>query len=230
MRYPVKTPWLIKKLFSSLCWNVETSEKILYLTFDDGPHPSVTSFVLDELRKYQAKATFFCIGKNVAAYPDVYKKILDEGHAVGNHTYHHLNGWKTKNKTYLEDVKKASGLIDSSLFRPPYGRIKISQFKRLSEYMNKLRIKVVMWDVLSGDFDLGISPEHCALNVLQYAKPGSIVVFHDSSKASPRIKYALPQTLKFFHEKGFRFHSLQDSVNEPATDQVNLKVLEESLK
>lgn len=208
MRYFVKTPWLLKKIFSSYCWSIDTSEKILYLTFDDGPHPTVTSFVLDELKKHKASATFFCIGKNVAAFPDVYKRILEEGHTVGNHTHNHLNGWKTKNQVYLEDISKASGYIDSSLFRPPYGRIKLSQSNRLSLFMKKQNTKVVMWDVLSGDFDLSISPEYCAENVLRTSKPGSIIVFHDSSKAFPRIKYALPKTLQFFGERGYRFQSV----------------------
>lgn len=208
MRYFVKTPWLLKKIFSSYCWSIDTSEKILYLTFDDGPHPTVTSFVLDELKKHKASATFFCIGKNVAAFPDVYKRILEEGHTVGNHTHNHLNGWKTKNQVYLEDISKASGYIDSSLFRPPYGRIKLSQSNRLSLFMKKQNTKVVMWDVLSGDFDLSISPEYCAENVLRSSKPGSIIVFHDSSKAFPRIKYALPKTLQFFGERGYRFQTV----------------------
>lgn len=208
MRYFVKTPWLLKKIFSSYCWSVETNEKILYLTFDDGPHPTVTSFVLDELKKFRARATFFCIGKNVTAYPDVYKRILDDGHTVGNHTHNHLNGWKTKNHIYLDDIAKAAGYIDSSLFRPPYGRISFGQSKRLSSFMKKQNSKVVMWDVLSGDFDLSISPEYCAENVLQFSRPGSIVVFHDSGKAFPRIKYALPKALQFFSDKGFSFHSI----------------------
>lgn len=208
MRYFIKTPWLLKKILSSYCWSIDTSEKILYLTFDDGPHPTVTSFVLDELKKHNAIATFFCIGKNVVAFPNIYKRILEEGHAVGNHTHNHLNGWKTKNRDYLEDVNKASWFIDSSLFRPPYGRIRFSQSKRLSSFMKKPDTKIVMWDVLSGDFDLSISPEHCAENVLRCSKPGSIIVFHDSSKAFPRIKYALPETLKFFSKKGYQFHSL----------------------
>jgi peptidoglycan/xylan/chitin deacetylase (PgdA/CDA1 family) len=208
MRYFVKTPWLLKKIFSSYCWSIDTSEKILYLTFDDGPHPTVTSFVLDELKKHKATATFFCIGKNVVAFPDVYKRILEEGHAVGNHTHSHLNGWKTKNQVYLQDISKASGYIDSTLFRPPYGRISFSQSKRLSLFMKKPNTKVVMWDVLSGDFDLSISPEHCTENVLRSSRPGSIIVFHDSSKAFPRIKSALPETLKFFGEKGYRFLAL----------------------
>jgi peptidoglycan/xylan/chitin deacetylase (PgdA/CDA1 family) len=208
MKYFVKTPWLLKKIFSSYCWSIDTSEKILYLTFDDGPHPTVTSFVLDELKKHKATATFFCIGKNVAAFPDVYKRILEEGHAVGNHTHSHLNGWKTKNQVYLQDISKASGYIDSTLFRPPYGRISFSQSKRLSLFMKKPNTKVVMWDVLSGDFDLSISPEHCTENVLRSSRPGSIIVFHDSSKAFPRIKSALPETLKFFGENGYRFLAL----------------------
>lgn len=208
MRYFVKTPWLLKKVFSSFHWSINTGEKNLYLTFDDGPHPTVTSFVLEELRKYGAKATFFCLGKNVVAFPNVYKRILEEGHSVGNHTHNHLNGWKTKNRAYFEDIIKASRYIDSPLFRPPYGRIRPSQSKKLSSVLKKQNTKVVMWDVLSGDFDLNISPEYCAANVLRTSRPGSIIVFHDSSKAFPRVKYALPKTLQYFGEQGYSFRSL----------------------
>ena len=206
--YFKRTPWIAKFLFPAVLWKVENAVNEIYLTFDDGPHPAVTPFVLDELKKYGAIATFFCIGKNVAAYPDVYKRILEEGHKVGNHTHNHLNGWKTRSQVYLEDVSKASGYIDSALFRPPYGRIRFSQSKRLSSFMKKQNTKIVMWDVLSGDFDLSISPEHCAQNVLYSSKPGSIIVFHDSSKAFPRIKYALPETLKFFGKRGYRFQPM----------------------
>lgn len=196
------------KIFPSFHWRIKTGEKVLYLTFDDGPHPTVTPFVLDELMKYNAKATFFCLGKNVVVHPEIYKRILDEGHSVGNHTHNHLNGWKTRNRTYLEDIGRASDHIDSPLFRPPYGKISPLQSKRLSSYMRKQNTKVVMWDVLSGDFDLNISPEYCAWNVIRTSKAGSIIVFHDSGKAFPRIKYALPKTLQFFSEKGFRFQSV----------------------
>ena len=180
----------------------------MYLTFDDGPHPEVTPFVLDELKKYNAKATFFCIGKNVAAYPDTYKRILEEGHAVGNHTQHHLNGWKTKDAVYLDDVKEACKYIDSSLFRPPYGRITSFQAKHIKNAMKKEDAKIIMWDIISGDFDESISPEDCLENVILNGRNGSIIVYHDSEKAFKRLKLALPETLRFFEKRGMRFENL----------------------
>jgi peptidoglycan-N-acetylglucosamine deacetylase len=210
MRYFIKTPWLLKKMYSSYIWNIQTKEKILYLTFDDGPHPAATPFVLDELNKYQAKATFFCIGKNVLSGPAIYKRILDEGHAVGNHTQHHLNGWKTKDNVYLEDVAEAAKYIDSNLFRPPYGRIRTFQAKNIHHVIKNPGAKIIMWSVLSADFDPGVSKEECLQHVILNSTKGSIIVFHDSEKAFPRLEYALPAILKFFVEKGFRFESLRE--------------------
>ena len=211
MRYFVKTPWWLKKIYPSYIWNVQTKEKDVYLTFDDGPHDKATPFVLDELKKYKAKATFFCIGKNVAALPELYKRIIDEGHATGNHTYNHLNGWKTADITYLQDVADAAKLIHSSLFRPPYGRIKSFQAKNMAAAMKDRSARIIMWDVLSGDFDDGITNEQCLQNVVLNVRQGSIVVFHDSQKAFNHLTYSLPPTLKFLTESGYNIKCLLNS-------------------
>jgi peptidoglycan-N-acetylglucosamine deacetylase len=206
--YFVKTPWWLKKIYPGRTWDIETKEKIIYLTFDDGPHPVATPFVLDELKKYNAKATFFCIGKNVDTYPEIYQRILNEGHRAGNHTNNHLNGFKTDVDTYLADVGHAAKKINSGLFRPPYGRLRSSQAKKISEAMNDPSSKIVMWDILSGDFDTGISKERCLRNATNKVRNGSIVVFHDSEKAFPRLEYSLPRALLFFLQKGFQFDRL----------------------
>ena len=203
MFYLVKSPWLLKKFYSECTWNIKTDEKILYLTFDDGPHPQATTFVLDELKKYNAKATFFCIGKNVKEHFEIYKRILLERHRVGNHTYDHLNGWKTNDKKYLQNIEEAAKIIDSDLFRPPYG--KITKFQLKATRGEKLKLKTIMWDVLSGDFDTSTKPENCYLNVINNAKEGSIVVFHDSLKALSTLQYTLPKVLEYFSKKGFLF-------------------------
>ncbi len=205
--YLVKTPWWLRKLFSpNLTWKIPTERKEVFLTFDDGPHPAITPFVLNCLKQYDAKATFFCIGKNVKEFPEVYQQILDEGHATGNHTYNHLNGWKTGDAIYLKNTIMAREVINSTLFRPPYGRITKSQVKELSPVFN-----IVMWDVLSGDFDVNLSPQTCLNNIVANAAAGSIIVFHDSEKALPRLKYALPKTLNFFTEKGYAMHALKEA-------------------
>ena len=209
MRYFVKTPWWLKKIYRHRLWQVATKEKILYLTFDDGPHPVVTPFVLDELKKFNAKATFFCIGKNVVDYPVLYNSIIEEGHQVGNHTQHHLNGWKTNNETYFTDVALAAKYIQSNLFRPPYGRLKSMQSKGITDAMKNKLAKIIMWDVLSGDFDESLSKEQCLNNVLHHTTCGSIVVFHDSEKAFSRLQYTLPGTLDFFYSKGYIFKELE---------------------
>ncbi|MEO8854776.1 MAG: polysaccharide deacetylase family protein, partial [Ginsengibacter sp.] len=158
MMYLKKSPLLLKKLFPDRIWDIKTEEKILYFTFDDGPHPEATLFVLDELKKVNARATFFCIGKNVKENFLIYQKIIAEGHRVGNHTYHHLNGWKTPDRKYVDDIFEAKKIIDSNLFRPPYGRITNWQAKAISG--EKFQLKTIMWDVLSGDFDPCVSGEN----------------------------------------------------------------------
>lgn len=207
MFYTVKTPVWVKKLFKACIWNMPGIEKNIYLTFDDGPHPIITSFVLDELAKYNAKATFFCIGKNVAEHPVIYSRILNDGHAVGNHTFDHLNGWMTENIIYRANILKAGEYINSDLFRPPYGRITPAQLKNLAQYERPY--KVVMWSVLSGDFDVKLSGEQCSKNVLNNAENGSVVVFHDSEKANERLRYALPEVLDFFSKRGYAFKKIE---------------------
>jgi len=207
-KYFVKTPWWLKRIFSSYIWSVKTKEKIIYLSFDDGPHPVATPFVLDELKKYNAKATFFCIGKNVVAQPAIYRRILDEGHSVGNHTHNHVNGWKTKDEIYLQDVKEAGKFIDSRLFRPPYGRITSFQAKNISGVLNRNDVKIIMWDVVSADFDESLDGNDCVKNVILNAKNGSIVVCHDSEKALARLMILLPAVLNYFEKSGFRFERL----------------------
>src|SRR5690242_15977009 len=208
MFYLKKIPGFVVKLFKDRVWRIDTNEKLLYLTFDDGPHPKATSFVLDELKKINAKATFFCVGKNVKENFSLYERIIAEGHKVGNHTYSHLNGWKTDDKTYLNDIEKASKIIDSHLFRPPYGKITKFQLKAISG--KRLNLTTIMWDVLSGDFDPSIDGENCYLNVVNNAKPGSIIVLHDSAKAFATLQYALPKVLEYFSGKGFKFRVLPD--------------------
>jgi peptidoglycan-N-acetylglucosamine deacetylase len=208
MFYVVKTPWWIRKIYPSYIWRMKVTEKLLYLTFDDGPHPVATPFVLKQLREHDATATFFCLGKNVVEHPSIYKEIINEGHSVGNHTYNHVNGWKSGNDVFLKDVAEASRYIESDLFRPPYGRITSFQAKNLSPVMRGKKPKVIMWDVLSGDFDIHKKPEQCASDVIMKSTRGSIIVFHDSEKAFPRLEYALPKVLKHFREKGYQFRGL----------------------
>ncbi len=206
--YLVRTPWILKKVYSSYFWNINTQDKIIYLTFDDGPHPTITNFVLDTLKFYNAKATFFCIGKNVELYPSTYSKIIEQGHSVGNHTQNHLNGWKTLDENYLNNIEEAAKKIDSKLFRPPYGRITRFQANLLME----AKYNIIMWDVLSGDFDISLSKEKCSEDVILATQPGSIVVFHDSEKAMPRLEYALPKMLNFFNNKGYKFDAINTSL------------------
>ena len=206
MFYLVKTPWWLKMLYPGCTWQMPAGEKKLYLSFDDGPHPVATPFVLKELKKYRAKATFFCIGKNVLEQPAIYRQIIEEGHQVGNHTFNHLNGWKTADGSYLENVSKAKKYIDSNLFRPPYGRATKFQLRLIGSGQQLLP---VMWTVLSGDFDPGLTKEKCLSNVLRHSGDGSIIVCHDSEKAFDKLQYVLPEVLEFFSEKGFSFHKIQ---------------------
>ncbi len=199
--YLVKTPWLLKTLYPKLVWNVNHNTRCIYLTFDDGPIPIVTPFVLNILKQYNAKATFFCIGDNVRKHPNIFEQIKNGGHAIGNHTYNHLNGWKTDDKTYLDNFLQADKLLDTKLFRPPYGRIKRSQIKLLQEA--KPGLKIIMWSVLSADFDINAKPEKCLDNVLNNTENGDIVLFHDSLKAKERMEYALPRALEIWSKEGY---------------------------
>ncbi|MEO6347242.1 MAG: polysaccharide deacetylase family protein [Aquaticitalea sp.] len=211
---PVKTPWLVKKLFSNYVWSIPTKEKVLYLTFDDGPTPDITEWTLDILKKFNSKATFFCIGNNIEKHPDIFKRIQVEGHSVGNHTYAHVRGWKTKTNDYIDEVLRTQMVMGNpiqnsefriqNLFRPPYGQITSKQGKILC----KLGYNIIMWDILAFDWMDSISNEKCTQNVISKATSGSIIVFHDSIKASERMQYALPKVLEYFSEKGFVFRSI----------------------
>jgi peptidoglycan-N-acetylglucosamine deacetylase len=205
-RYLVKTPWWLRKLYPGCVWNIPSKENALFLTFDDGPHPTITPFVLDQLKKYNAKATFFCIGENVTRYPDIFQRIIDEGHAVGNHTHRHMNGWKTKNAPYIDDINKARQYIPGNLFRPPYGRIKHSQIKSLQKSNDKLII--VMWNILPGDWDNSVYPRQCLERITDKASSGDIIVFHDSEKAWKRMSYCLPRVLEYFAEIEYSFRKI----------------------
>jgi peptidoglycan/xylan/chitin deacetylase (PgdA/CDA1 family) len=207
MFYLVKTPGWLKRIYRDCIWQIPTKEKIIYLTFDDGPHPVATSFVLEQLKAYNASATFFCIGKNVVEYPEVYQQVINDHHAVGNHTYHHLNGWKTKDDKYMEDIEMAKKYIDSNLFRPPYGKITKFQLKLLAK--EKFKLTAVLWTVLSGDFDQSISKERCLQNVIGNTGNGSIVVFHDSEKAYEKLQFTLPRILQYFSDKGYQFEKIK---------------------
>jgi peptidoglycan/xylan/chitin deacetylase (PgdA/CDA1 family) len=203
--YWIKTNALIKRIFPNYMWDVSNTENKIYLTFDDGPIPEITEWVLEELKKHNAKATFFCIGNNIEKYPDIFEKVIHEGHSTGNHTFNHLNGWKTSTKEYVENVKLCEPLISKSkIFRPPYGKIKTSQSKKLRQR----GYKIIMWDVLSADYDTSISPEKCLENVLKNVTSGSIIVFHDSVKAFPNLEYTLPRALNYWAAKGFVFEKL----------------------
>lgn len=220
--YLVKSPLLLKWFYSSLIWNKSRSEKIVYLTFDDGPIPNVTEFVLNTLKTYNAKATFFCIGDNILKHPTVFESVKNDGHAIGNHTFNHLKGWTTDDETYVNNTLKCQELTQTNLFRPPFGRIKKSQIRSLKSKVQSLKsssqnsrletddsvLDIIMWDVLSGDFDLNLSPEKCYQNVIKNTTNGSIIVFHDSLKAFERLEFALPKVLKYLSEKGYQFGTL----------------------
>jgi peptidoglycan/xylan/chitin deacetylase (PgdA/CDA1 family) len=194
--------WL-KRIYPDVIWDRNGTGKKLYLTFDDGPTPAVTNEILDLLDKFNAKATFFCLGRNVERHPEIYSEIIKRGHKTGNHTYSHLKGWETKNKEYFQDIELASQFIESNLFRPPYGRIKRAQIKFL-----KKKYSIVLWNVMSHDYEKLWSKERCLRAVLRYADEGSIIVFHDSEKAVEKVRFILPILLKTFSDKGFSFKKL----------------------
>jgi len=201
--YLTKTPEAVKPFAADLVWNFSRLEKTIYFTFDDGPTPGVTEAVLEILKDFRAKATFFCIGGNVKAHPGLYMRIQAEGHSVGNHTWNHMNGWKFSNYSYFRNILECAELIHSNLFRPPYGRITRPQVKTL-----KKRFSIVMWDVLSGDWKQDLHPEKCLLNVISNGRQGSVVVFHDSIKAEKNMLHALPRALKHYADMGYDFKAI----------------------
>ncbi|MGZ4037605.1 MAG: polysaccharide deacetylase family protein, partial [Bacteroidia bacterium] len=184
-------------------WSLKTTEPTLYLTFDDGPIPELTEWVLDTLKNYQIKATFFCVGENIQKHPDVYKRILAEGHSTGNHTYNHMKGFRHTASDYMENTEKCEALTGTRLFRPPYGQLRPSQYRALL----KAGYKIVMWDVISYDYET-ISPDTCFENVKSNAKGGSIILFHDNIKAEQKLKYALPATIEHFLKLNHNFAAL----------------------
>lgn len=205
MRYPVYWPRFLQELLLPKAWcHQTTAQPVLYLTFDDGPIPEVTPWVLEQLALYEAKATFFCVGANVQKHPAIYKQIVAAGHQVGNHTQQHRDGWKTSTKVYLKEVEEANKWIDSALFRPPYGHLTPWQ----SYHLRQKGYQLVYWEVLAGDFDPFISWEKCLQNVLNNSQAGSIVVLHDSQKAWPHLREVLPRVLKHYHQKGYQFKAL----------------------
>lgn len=208
--YLTKTPRFIQRIFKNYTWRFSLDKKELYLTFDDGPTPEITEWTLDILQQYNAKATFFCIGKNVVENPTIFERIISEGHTIGNHTHNHKNGYHTATKKYIKNTLLAEeqfqkfNLKNSKLFRPPYGKIKRKQAQKL----RSLGYKIIMWDVLSADFDTNINHKKCLQNVLNNTENGSIIVFHDSIKASDKIQYTLPKVLDFYSKKGFEFKAI----------------------
>jgi len=201
--YLIKTPQFIQNMFPHFTWRIPTNEKQIFLTFDDGPIPEVTPWVLEQLEKYNAKASFFCVGDNIRKYPEIFQQVKNAGHTIGNHTMNHLNGWATENLTYFHNIRQGASQAKTSLFRPPYGRVTPKQTQFLLRHY-----RIVMWDVLSGDFDTNISPDQVLKNVVQHAVPGSIVVFHDSIKSQERLEYALPKVLAHFSALGYTFDAL----------------------
>ena len=211
---PVTVSTVVKKMFPNYIWNIHSQEKTLYLTFDDGPTPEITDWVLACLKKYNAKATFFCIGKNVEQYPDIFVNIVNDAHTIGNHTFNHLKGWETNTKDYIENTMMCNYVLQIqnpkssvvNLFRPPYGRIKPKQAKLLIEE----GFKIIMWSVLSVDWDKNISEQKCYNNVVNNSGSGDIVVFHDSTKAFKNLQFALPKVLEHYNNLGYKFKSIPE--------------------
>lgn len=204
--YLIKTPGFVKEFFPQLTWEMPADYRTIYLTFDDGPHPDITPQVLAILKKYDANGTFFCVGENIEKHPGTFQLLQESQQGIGSHTYHHLNGWATDNIQYFNDIKRAASLAGSTLFRPPYGRIKPSQVSFIQRHY-----QIIMWSVLSGDFDKTISGKKCFENVCKHTGDGSIIVFHDSAKAKDRLLYTLPRTLDHFSNLGYRFEVLPQS-------------------
>jgi len=205
--YLAKTPLFFQNLFPGFIWKVPTEEKKLFLTFDDGPIPELTPWVLNLLNHNGAKATFFCVGDNVKKHPNILSDIVSGGHGIGSHTHNHLSGWGADNIPYFHNVRRCATLVKSNLFRPPYGRLKPSQAFFLQRHYH-----IIMWDVLSGDFDEKLSADQCYNNVINHVQNGSIIVFHDSLKTESKLKYALPRVIEYCMKKGFTFEALTEQL------------------
>lgn len=203
MKILVRPPQLLRSFYKGSLWRMDKAQPVIYLTFDDGPITELTPWVLDVLKQYQVKATFFCVGENVSKNPDIFERIKSEGHQVGNHTYNHVKGWKVSKSQYLENIEKCQNLTKTNLFRPPYGRIKKSQFKTLLN-----NYQVVFWDVLSYDYDSLMTPKKCLDNSISYTRNGSIIVFHDNVKAQKNLKFALPHYIEHFLKLNYKFATL----------------------
>lgn len=200
----VHLPRCITKWFPAAIWRMPGENKTVYLTFDDGPIPGVTPWVLKLLREHHIKATFFVVGENVFRHPEIFEQMIEEGHAVGNHTYHHLQGLKSGNLTYYKDIEKANELIGSNLFRPPHGWLKQAQYHFLSQ-----KYKIIMWDVISCDYNRNITKEEVLNNVTGFVRPGSIITFHDSLKAESHLRWALPRAIEFLKAEGYEFGKIE---------------------
>jgi peptidoglycan/xylan/chitin deacetylase (PgdA/CDA1 family) len=196
-------PSIFPLIAPNVTWKVKTNDKVLYLTFDDGPHPSITPLVLNILDEFNAKATFFCVGENVTKYPDIFNQILSKGHAVGNHTYNHIKGWQTSDTAYMDNIKKAGEVIPSNLFRPPYGRIKPSQIKLLKD-----NYRIIMWSILTRDYDKNLNPHKTLLKLNKLIKAGDVIVYHDSEKAEQNMLIMLKGVLQHFHQLHYTFKAL----------------------
>ncbi|RRJ91767.1 polysaccharide deacetylase family protein [Flavobacterium macacae] len=209
----VKTNRFVKWIFRKYIWDIKNSENKIYLTFDDGPIPEVTEWVLETLKQHEVKATFFCIGDNIKKHPAIFQKVIESGHSIGNHTFNHLKGWNSRKEEYIKNTllceeainEKTKNLnLKTKIFRPPYGKIKPSQ----SKVLRKMGYKIIMWDVLSVDYDKEISPEQCLENIIKNTVPGSIIACHDSLKAFKNLEYALPKAIEYLKNKGFVFETI----------------------
>lgn len=205
-----KTPYWLKVIYPKLTWQKNREDKVLYLTFDDGPIPIVTEYVLEQLKLYGAKGTFFCVGDNIAKHPHVFQKVIEQGHSIGNHTFNHLKGWGYKDEEYFQNIEECQKIIAKSyvrtqypLFRPPYGKITKRQARHIRN-----KYEIIMWDVLSGDFDRELDQERCWKKTIQATRNGSIIVFHDNFKAEEKLRYCLPRFLSHFSERGYSFEAL----------------------
>lgn len=199
----VHLPGLFTSLFREAVWRMDTTEPVVFLTFDDGPVPEITPWVLDLLQEENVKATFFCVGENVQKHPGVFRRILTEQHSVGNHTFNHVQGFRKTNSEYYDNIEKAARLIDSDLFRPPHGRIKATQYHHL-----KRKFRIIMWDVVSCDYDARLAPADVFRNIRHFVRPGSVITFHDSVKAERNLKEVLPLAIRWIKEQGYRFEAI----------------------